>query len=91
MKIKEPDEALGIDEAVCCRWQETDEGGCSHGESTCCQKRKGNDVTFVSGIVRGNSKSYLTARLERDLPEVLEDLKAGIRIKDEKLPVMQEF
>jgi len=36
---------------------------------------KGNDVTF--SVQRGNDPDYLTARVARDSPDILERIKAG--------------
>jgi len=39
------------------------------------ERVKGNNVTFI----RGNNPEYLTARIARDRPDILERMKAGER------------
>jgi hypothetical protein len=45
----------------------------SHGRPPKGEERKGTDSTFI----RGSTSAYLTARLARDRPDLLERLKAG--------------
>ena len=46
-----------------------------HGRPSRDEKEKGDNYNLSSG--RGTSASYLTARIARDYPETLEDMKDG--------------
>lgn len=48
-----------------------------HGTNQHTKKDKGEEVTLSPPLERGNSREYLTARLERDHPEVAAQVHAG--------------
>lgn len=41
------------------------------------KKDKGEEVTLSPPLERGNSREYLTARLDRDRPDIAQQVKAG--------------
>lgn len=77
LKIKAPDEAVAYEQAVKEGRKLRDKPGAPKGNKNAC-KNNPDDVMIDSGKKEyGNSAEYLKARLERDAPDVAEDLAAG--------------